>query len=99
MLTLSVLLLPFCHFPGNLNSKLYFLDNEWVNNSRLRHCLKSVRIWSYSGPYFPAFGLYTKRYFVSLRIQSEGGKILTRITPNMDAFYEVRMIGKKIDEP
>ena len=21
------------------------------------HCEKSVRIWSYSGPYFPAFGL------------------------------------------
>ena len=29
---------------------------------------KSVRIRSYSGPYFPAFGLNTKRYFFSLRI-------------------------------
>ena len=31
-----------------------------------------------SGPYFPAFGLNTDRYFVSLRIQSEFGKIQTR---------------------
>ena len=23
------------------------------------HCVKSVRIWSYSGPYFPAFRLNT----------------------------------------
>ena len=25
------------------------------------HCAKRVRIWSYSGPYFPAFGLNTER--------------------------------------
>ena len=48
------------------------------------HCLKSVRIRSYSGPHFPAFGLNTERYGVSLRIQSELGKIRTRITPNTD---------------
>ena len=24
------------------------------------HCLKSVRIRSFSGPYFPAFGLHTE---------------------------------------
>ena len=23
------------------------------------HCVKSVRIWSFSSPYFPAFGLNT----------------------------------------
>ena len=32
------------------------------------HCVKSVRIRSYSGPCFPAFGLNTERYSVSLRI-------------------------------
>ena len=32
----------------------------------------------FSGPYFPVFGLNTKRYSVSLRIQSECGKIRTR---------------------
>ena len=26
------------------------------------HCVKSVRIWSYSGQHFPAFGLITERY-------------------------------------
>ena len=53
------------------------------------HCVKSVRIWSYSGPYFAAFGLNTERYFVSLRIQSECGKMRTRITPNKDSFLAV----------
>ena len=32
----------------------------------------------FSGPYFIAFGLNTERYGVSLRIQSECGKIRTR---------------------
>ena len=32
--------------------------------------MKSVRIQSYSGPYFPDFGLNTERYGVSLRIFS-----------------------------
>ena len=32
----------------------------------------------FSGPYFPAFGLNTERFFVSFRIQSECGKIRTR---------------------
>ena len=53
------------------------------------HCVKSVRIRSYSGPYFPAFGLNTERYEVSLRIQSERGKIRIRITPNTNTFCAV----------
>ena len=44
------------------------------------HCVKSVRIWSYSGLHFPAFGLNWERYSVSLRIQSEYGKMRARIT-------------------
>ena len=32
---------------------------------------ESVRIRSYPGLYFPAFGLQTERYGVSLRIQSK----------------------------
>ena len=55
-----------------------------------RHCLKSVRIRSYSGTYFPAFWLNTERYKVSLHIQYECGKIRTRITPNTVTFYAVR---------
>ena len=55
------------------------------------HCVKSFRIRSYSGPYFPAFGLNTERYFVSLRIHSEWAKIRTRITPNTDTFYAMHV--------
>ena len=54
------------------------------------HCVKSVHIRSYSGPYFPAFGLNAKRYSVCIRIQIECGKMQTRITPNKDSFYAVR---------
>ena len=51
------------------------------------HCLKRVRIRSYYDQYFPAFGLNTERYGVSLRIQSKCGKIRTRVSPNTDTFY------------
>ena len=51
------------------------------------HCVKSVRIWSNFGPYFPTFRLNTNTYGVSLRIQSELGKIQTRITLNKYTFY------------
>ena len=36
--------------------------------AKTRQCMKSVRIRSYSGPHFPAFGLNAERYGVSLRI-------------------------------
>ena len=55
--------------------------------SQESHCVKSVRIRSYSGLYFPAIGLNTERYSVPLRIQSKCGKTRTRITPNTDIFY------------
>ena len=64
---------------------LKFILKVFIINARV----ESVRIRSYSGPHFPAFGLNTERYGVSLRIQSECGKIRTRITPNMDTFYAV----------
>ena len=50
------------------------------------HCLRRVRIRSYSGLYFPSFGLNTEKYIVSLRIQAEYGKIRTTITLNTDTF-------------
>ena len=50
-------------------------------------CVKSNRIQSYSGPYFPAFGLNTERCRVSLGILSECELMRTRITPNTDTFY------------
>ena len=42
------------------------------------HCVKGVQIRSFSSPYFPAFGLNTERYGISLRIQSKCGKKGTR---------------------
>ena len=59
-----------------------YSDKSKVNE----HCVKSVHIRSYSGPHFPAFGLNTERYSVSIRTQSERGKIRTRITSNTDTF-------------
>ena len=50
-----------------------------------KHCVESARVQSYSGPHFPSFGMNTDRY-LSLRIQSECGKMRTRITPNRDTF-------------
>ena len=61
-----------------------------------KHCVKSVRIWRYSGAYFSAFGLNTERYPVSLRIHFECGKIRTRITSNTDTFCVVKVIYKCI---
>ena len=58
------------------------------------HCVKIVRIRSYSGLYFTAFTLNTERYGVSLSIQFECGKIQTRITPNTDNFYAVIMVSR-----
>ena len=53
------------------------------------HYAKSVRIRSYSGSYFPAFGPNRERYGISLWIQSEYGKMRTRITPNTDTLHAV----------
>ena len=77
ILVLSVLLICLANF-----------SSKWILKSK--HCAKSVCIRSYSGPHFPAFGLKTERYEVSLRIQSECGKMQTRITPNMNNFHTVK---------
>ena len=57
------------------------------NKIKRKHCVKSVPVRSYSGPYYPAFGLNAERYSVSVSIQSERVKIQTRITPNTDTFH------------
>ena len=49
--------------------------------SDLLKCVKSVRIPSYSSPFFPAFGLNAERY----------EKMRTRITPNMVTFHTVNL--------
>ena len=58
--------------------------------------MKSVGTWSYSGSYFPAFELNTSTYSVSLLIQSECGKILSKITLNTDSFYAMHTCKVKL---
>ena len=46
---------------------------SWVDLG-LMHCVKSVRIRRFSGPYFPAFGLNMEKYRVSLLFCPNTGK-------------------------
>ena len=71
-------------------SPLLFKQKHTLKTVRLiiQYYVKSVRVQSYSCPYFPEFGLNTERHEVSLHIQSECGKIRTRITPNTDTFRQ-----------
>ena len=66
-----------------------------TERDKLNHCLKSVRIRSFSDPFFPASGLNKKRFGASLRIQAECGKIRTRKTPNTDIFHAVNLKVKR----
>ena len=45
------------------------------------HCVKSVRIQSYSGPYFPTFGLNTP--------------VIMSVTLNTDTFYAVCVLNER----
>ena len=73
---------------------IQFCDVKFRDYKYLKDAL---RIWSYSGPYFPAFALNTERYFASLGIQSELGKIRTRITPNKDTFHSMMIYGNNMN--
>ena len=42
------------------NKNITFSDHILLKQDK--YCVKSVRIRSYSGPYFPAFGLNTEKY-------------------------------------
>ena len=53
-------------------------DNYMMSDSGA-HCVKSVHTRSFSGPYFPTFGLNPERYGVSLHTQS---KYLSVFSPN-----------------
>ena len=69
----------------NFTTKFYFKALNGILTgmmifSNQRRCVKSVRIRSFSGPYFPAF---------RLRIESEFRKIRDIKTPNSDIFHVV----------
>ena len=79
----------------------HIANRSWMDalKSVTKHCVKSVSIRSFSGPYFPTFGLNTERYsHVSLHIQSKCWKVLTRKTPNKDknTFHVVESIPVSI---
>ena len=61
--------MPIRLFQDTLNIQLHKQED---------HCVKSVQVRSYSGPYFPIFGLDTEIFAVNVFIQSEYGKIQTR---------------------
>ena len=68
------------------------MNKDILVHYQQKHRVKSVHIRTFCAPYFPVFRLNTKRYSVSLRIQSECGKIRTRKTPNTATFDAVKVI-------
>ena len=75
----------------------------WLPKKRYGHYVKSLHIWSYSGPYFPAFGLNTERYpnagYLSLFSPNAGNAgMRTRITPNTNTFNIVDFNTKEYFE-
>ena len=65
-------------YPNIKQINIYFMDH---------HCVKCVRVRSFSGPCFPAFGLNTEIQKINILIQSRCGKIRTRKTQNTDASH------------
>ena len=53
--------------------------NKTVEELQPKHCVKSVRIWSYSGPNVELFW-------------SAFSRIQTRITPNRDTSHAVKLL-------
>ena len=68
-------------------AQLILTHHQKLNSYRQLHCVKSVRLRRFSGPYSPAFVRNAERYGVSLRIRSKCGKIRPRKTPNTDTFH------------
>ena len=73
----DLLVLPsfWCHNERSVGRQVHATIRSNTKNSTAR---KVSKCGVFSGPHFPAFGLNTERYSISLRIQSECGKIRTR---------------------
>ena len=70
-------------------------EREKVDGHNL-HCMKNLRIWSFFGPYFPAFGLNTERNCISLysvRIREN----TDQKTQNKNTFHAVSLITRDIE--
>ena len=75
----------FAHLFDPSESIKLFRFLNWQHKVLNFHCVKSVHIGIVLVCIFP-HSAWMRRYSVSLRIQSECGKIRTRITPNTDEF-------------
>ena len=71
-------------------SSKYSQTSEFIESTTLRkQCACSELFWTAFSRIRTESG-EIRRYGVSLRIQSECGRILTRITPNTDTFHAVQ---------
>ena len=78
-------------------SCLSFIGGGNSNKPKLNYCVKSVRIRSYSGPYFSRIFPHSDWIWTetcispySVRMWENAGKMRTTITPNTDSFYGVQ---------
>ena len=85
-----------------LHNLAWFLDLLLVTEKIYlcwRHYAKSVRSRSYTGPHFPAFGLTTERYSVSLRVRLECGENVDKNNSEYGHFWRsqncVAQLSKK----
>ena len=53
---------------------------------KIIHCIRSARVWSYSGPYFSTFSRIRTEYGEIRSMRENAGKIGTRNTANTDTF-------------
>ena len=67
--------LELCVFDGALNFKI---------SENMNHCVKIVRIWSYSGPHFSRIFPHSAECWYFSVFSPNAGKLRTRITPNTD---------------
>ena len=89
---------PWCYHVRNNFIKNIWKERPLQCRKENAHCVKSVHIWSYSRPYFSAFGLNTVWYSVCLRIQSECGKIRTDITEYGHFLHSGRYSGNSLPQ-
>ena len=57
------------------------------------HCVKYVRILSYSGPYFPAFGQITERYGIETCQETCQKFIMKRLTIFVETLHHRFLTG------
>ena len=87
----------FTFFTFLLRIYFTFLCSTWISHTEF-HCVKRVRIRSYSGPHFSRIFSHLdwiQRDSISpysVRMRENPGKMRTRITPNTDSFYALFFI-------